>query len=132
METRYIIERCWWSFSHVTAGADIIWSLVSIHWELENLDIINKMTCANYNLCLCGYLTSGLMVVLDGQEHFSAWHIFMIVCAVPTPLAVIGLLALPESPRILLQIGHEREALVIYQVGVSFYNYICNIYTLVQ
>ena len=72
------------------------------------------------------------MVVLDGQEHFSAWHIFMIVCAVPTPLAVIGLLALPESPRILLQIGHEREALVIYQVGVSFYNYICNIYTLLQ
>lgn len=58
---------------------------------------------------------TGLMVVLDGQEHFSAWHIFMIVCAIPTPLAVIGLLTLPESPRILLQIGHEREALVIYQ-----------------
>jgi len=57
------------------------------------------------------------MVVLDGQEHFSAWHIFMIVCAIPTPLTVIGLLLLPESPRILLQIGHEREALVIYQVG---------------
>lgn len=56
------------------------------------------------------------MVVLDGQEHFSAWHIFLIVCAIPTPLAVIGLLALPESPRILLQIGHESEALVIYQV----------------
>lgn len=58
----------------------------------------------------------GVMVVLDGQEHFSAWHIFLIVCAIPTPLAVIGLLALPESPRILLQIGHESEALVIYQV----------------
>ncbi|KAI9559572.1 hypothetical protein GHT06_013577 [Daphnia sinensis] len=59
---------------------------------------------------------TGVMVVLDGQEHFSAWHIFLIVCAIPTPLAVIGLLALPESPRILLQIGHESEALVIYQV----------------
>ncbi|KZS14116.1 putative Synaptic vesicle glycoprotein 2A [Daphnia magna] len=58
---------------------------------------------------------TGVMVVLDGQEHFSAWHIFLIVCAIPTPLAVIGLLALPESPRILLQIGHESEALVIYQ-----------------
>lgn len=58
----------------------------------------------------------GVMVVLDGQEHFSNWHIFLIVCAIPTPLAVIGLLALPESPRILLQIGHESEALVIYQV----------------
>ena len=62
------------------------------------------------------YALIGLMVVLDGQEHFSAWHIFLIVCAIPTPLAVIGLLALPESPRILLQIGHESEALVIYQV----------------
>ena len=55
-------------------------------------------------------------MVLDGQQHFSAWHTFLIVCAVPTPLAIIGLLALPESPRILLEIGHEREALVIYQV----------------
>lgn len=65
-------------------------------------------------VCLCIFI--GVMVVLDGQEHFSAWHIFLIVCAIPTPLAVIGLLALPESPRILLQIGHESEALVIYQV----------------
>lgn len=56
------------------------------------------------------------MVVLDGQQHFSSWHIFLIVCAIPTPLAIIGLLSLPESPRILLAIGHEREALVIYQV----------------
>ena len=61
-------------------------------------------------------LHAGLHVVLDGQQHFSAWHTFLIVCAVPTPLAIIGLLALPESPRILLEIGHEREALVIYQV----------------
>ena len=59
---------------------------------------------------------TGLMVVLDGQEHFSMWHIFLIVCAIPTVLAIIGLLSLPESPRILLAIGHEREALVIYQV----------------
>jgi len=58
---------------------------------------------------------TGLMVVLDGQEHFSMWHIFLIVCAIPTVLAIIGLLSLPESPRILLAIGHEREALVIYQ-----------------
>ena len=56
------------------------------------------------------------MVVLDGQQHFSMWHIFLIVCAIPTVLAIIGLLLLPESPRILLAIGHEREALVIYQV----------------
>ena len=56
------------------------------------------------------------MVVLDGQEHFSMWHIFLIVRDIPTVLAVIGLLLLPESPRILLAIGHEREALVIYQV----------------
>lgn len=61
------------------------------------------------------------MVVLDSQEHFSAWHIFLIVCAIPTPLAVVGLMALPESPRILLQIGHESEALVIYQVGIPFF-----------
>jgi Sugar (and other) transporter len=63
---------------------------------------------------------AGLHVVLDGQQHFSAWHTFLIVCAVPTPLAIIGLLALPESPRILLEIGHEREALVIYQVTLRF------------
>ena len=54
---------------------------------------------------------------MDSQQHFSAWHTFLIVCAIPTPLAVIGLLALPESPRILLEIGHEREALVIYQAS---------------
>lgn len=60
-------------------------------------------------------------MVLDGQEHFKSWHIFLIVCAIPTPLAVIGLLALPESPRILLQIGYDREALVIYQVNLLRY-----------
>jgi len=63
----------------------------------------------------CILPNTGVMVVLDGQEHFSMWHIFLIVCAIPTVLAVIGLLLLPESPRILLAIGHEREALVIYQ-----------------
>ncbi|EFX65790.1 hypothetical protein DAPPUDRAFT_65198 [Daphnia pulex] len=71
---------------------------------------------------------TGVMVVLDGQEHFSAWHIFLIVCAIPTPLAVIGLLALPESPRILLQIGHESEALVIYQVRTYFGSLISKIF----
>ena len=69
------------------------------------------------------------MVVLDGQEYFSAWHIFLIVCAIPTPLAVIGLLALPESPRILLQIGHESEAFVIYQVHMSSRNKLDKMYT---
>jgi len=63
----------------------------------------------------CILPNTGLMVVLDGQQHFSMWHIFLIACAIPNVLAIIGLLLLPESPRILLAIGHEREALVIYQ-----------------
>ena len=42
---------------------------------------------------------------------------------------VIGLLALPESPRILLQIGHESETLVIYQVHMSSRNKLDEMYT---
>ena len=74
-----------------------------------------------YAACMAWFILpkTGLNVVLDGQRHFSAWHTFLIACAVPTPLAIIGLLTLPESPRILLEIGHEREALVIYQVKIS-------------
>lgn len=64
---------------------------------------------------------TGQMVVLENKEHFSAWHRYLLLMALPTLGAILGLFWLPESPRFLLENGREVEALAIYQVIFIYY-----------
>ncbi|XP_034947522.1 synaptic vesicle glycoprotein 2B-like [Chelonus insularis] len=59
--------------------------------------------------------TTGEMVVLENKEHFSAWHRFLLLCGLPAIVATVGLIFLPESPRYLIEAGHDVEAMMVYQ-----------------
>ncbi|XP_011301471.1 synaptic vesicle glycoprotein 2B-like isoform X1 [Fopius arisanus] len=59
--------------------------------------------------------TTGEMVVLENKEHFSAWHKFLLFCCLPAVCSTIGLVFLPESPRYLVEAGHDVEAMMVYQ-----------------
>lgn len=59
--------------------------------------------------------TTGEMIVLENKEHFSAWHRFLFLCCLPALFATIGLIFLPESPRYLIEAGHDVEAMMVYQ-----------------
>ncbi|KAJ8868598.1 hypothetical protein PR048_030136 [Dryococelus australis] len=59
--------------------------------------------------------STGADVVQESKEHFSAWHQFLLVCCLPSAVAVIGLVFLPDSPRYLLEAGREVEAMMVYQ-----------------
>jgi len=54
--------------------------------------------------------------MIENKEHFSAWHQVLLVCSLPSLVAVIGFVFLPESPRYLLEAGREVEAMMVYQV----------------
>lgn len=58
---------------------------------------------------------TGIGVVIENKEHFSAWHQFLLVCSLPSLTAIIGFVFLPESPRYLLEAGREVEAMMVYQ-----------------
>ncbi|XP_057322020.1 synaptic vesicle glycoprotein 2B-like [Microplitis mediator] len=59
--------------------------------------------------------TTGEMVVLENKEHFSAWHRFLLMCWIPAVCATISLIFIPESPRYLIEAGHDVEAMMVYQ-----------------
>lgn len=56
------------------------------------------------------------MVVIEERAHFSSWRVFLLVCNLPSILALLGLFFMPESPRFLLEAGREIEAMRVYQV----------------
>lgn len=57
------------------------------------------------------------MTFTYGVEHktFNSWRAFILVCSIPVWLAIVGLILMPESPRFLLQVGRDLEALAIYR-----------------
>ncbi|XP_043278963.1 synaptic vesicle glycoprotein 2B-like isoform X2 [Venturia canescens] len=59
--------------------------------------------------------STGEMVVLENKEHFSAWHRFLLLCCLPALCSTVGLIFLPESPRYLVEAGHDVEAMMVYQ-----------------
>ncbi|XP_060529867.1 synaptic vesicle glycoprotein 2C-like [Cylas formicarius] len=59
--------------------------------------------------------TLGEDLVNDNREHWSSWHRFLILSALPTIGCIIGLLWASESPRYLLEASREVEALAVYQ-----------------
>ncbi|CAG0924285.1 unnamed protein product, partial [Notodromas monacha] len=57
----------------------------------------------------------GISVIENEKEHFSRWREFLLLCSIPSFLALFGLLFMPESPRYLLEAGREVEAMLVYQ-----------------
>ena len=61
-------------------------------------------------------------MVIEERAHFSSWRVFLLVCNLPSILALLGLTFMPESPRFLLEAGREIEAMRVYQVSVTLWS----------
>lgn len=47
--------------------------------------------------------------------RYKPWRLFLIICGIPGFLCGLSMFALPESPKFLLSIGKELEAIKILQ-----------------
>lgn len=51
-----------------------------------------------------------------GWLNFQSWRLFVVLCSVPSlSSALIFRLFMPESPKFLMEAGHETEALFVFQ-----------------
>ncbi|KAI4873090.1 hypothetical protein NFI96_018779 [Prochilodus magdalenae] len=52
-----------------------------------------------------------------GWVDFQSWRVFVVLCSIPSlTSAFIFRLAMPESPRFLMEAGREEEALTVFQL----------------
>ncbi|XP_017562251.1 synaptic vesicle glycoprotein 2C isoform X1 [Pygocentrus nattereri] len=52
-----------------------------------------------------------------GWLDFQSWRVFVVLCSIPSlTSAFIFSLAMPESPRFLIEVGMEEEALTVFQL----------------
>ncbi|CAM1300985.1 SV2A (predicted) [Pycnogonum litorale] len=58
---------------------------------------------------------TGFFLLNVEKTHFSNWRIFLLVCALPSVASILGLIVMPESPRFLLEVGRDVEAISVYQ-----------------
>ncbi|XP_072937645.1 synaptic vesicle glycoprotein 2C-like [Epargyreus clarus] len=58
---------------------------------------------------------TGAEALIENKEHFSAWHRYLLLCTLPILASLISLIWTPESPRYLLDVGREVDAMVVYQ-----------------
>ncbi|KAG6447234.1 hypothetical protein O3G_MSEX004862 [Manduca sexta] len=59
--------------------------------------------------------STGALALIENKEHFSAWHRYLLLCTLPILASLISLIWTPESPRYLLDVGREVDAMVVYQ-----------------
>uniref|UniRef100_A0AAY5KCL3 Major facilitator superfamily (MFS) profile domain-containing protein n=1 Tax=Esox lucius TaxID=8010 RepID=A0AAY5KCL3_ESOLU len=58
-----------------------------------------------------------------GGLDFQSWRVFVVLCSVPSlTSALIFKLAMPESPRFLMEAGLETEALLVFRRMFAFNN----------
>ncbi|KAI8441391.1 hypothetical protein MSG28_015006 [Choristoneura fumiferana] len=58
---------------------------------------------------------TGADALMDDKEHFSAWHRYLLLCTLPILASLVSLIWTQESPRYLLDVGREVDAMVVYQ-----------------
>ncbi|XP_034838394.1 synaptic vesicle glycoprotein 2C-like [Maniola hyperantus] len=59
--------------------------------------------------------STGPEALIENKEHFSAWHRYLLLCTLPIIASLISLIWTPESPRYLLDVGREVDAMMVYQ-----------------
>lgn len=58
---------------------------------------------------------TGAETLIENKEHFSAWHRYLLLCTLPILASLVSLIWTQESPRYLLDVGREVDAMVVYQ-----------------
>ncbi|XP_032525194.2 synaptic vesicle glycoprotein 2A-like [Danaus plexippus] len=58
---------------------------------------------------------NGHDALIENKEHFSAWHRYLLVCTIPILASLVSLIWTPESPRYLLDVGRDVDAMMVYQ-----------------
>ncbi|CAK1548821.1 unnamed protein product [Leptosia nina] len=58
---------------------------------------------------------TGAEALIENKEHFSAWHRYLLLCMLPVLASLISLIWTQESPRYLLDVGREVDAMMVYQ-----------------
>ncbi|KAJ0170285.1 hypothetical protein K1T71_014213 [Dendrolimus kikuchii] len=58
---------------------------------------------------------TGGETLIENKEHFSAWHRYLLLCTLPILASLISLIWTQESPRYLLDVGREVDAMMVYQ-----------------
>ncbi|XP_013391674.1 synaptic vesicle glycoprotein 2C-like [Lingula anatina] len=46
---------------------------------------------------------------------FDSWRVFVVLCTLPSFSSALMYILMPESPKFLMQVGKEREALLVFQ-----------------
>ncbi|CAH1642933.1 unnamed protein product [Spodoptera littoralis] len=58
---------------------------------------------------------TGAHTLIENKEHFSAWHRYLLLCTIPILASLVSLIWTQESPRYLLDVGREVDAMMVYQ-----------------
>ncbi|XP_013136609.1 PREDICTED: synaptic vesicle glycoprotein 2C-like [Papilio polytes] len=58
---------------------------------------------------------TGVDALRENKEHFSAWHRYLLLCTLPILASLVSLIWTQESPRYLLDVGREVDAMIVYQ-----------------
>ncbi|XP_015906329.1 synaptic vesicle glycoprotein 2C [Parasteatoda tepidariorum] len=65
---------------------------------------------------------SGATIMDTKRLHFGRWRKFLLICSIPAIISAVGTTFLPESPRFLLEMGRNSEALYVYKQIFSWNN----------
>ncbi|CAB3241818.1 unnamed protein product [Arctia plantaginis] len=58
---------------------------------------------------------TGPATLRENMEHFSAWHRYLLLCTLPILASLVSFIWTEESPRYLLDVGREVDAMMLYQ-----------------
>ncbi|XP_028167583.1 synaptic vesicle glycoprotein 2C-like [Ostrinia furnacalis] len=58
---------------------------------------------------------TGETTLLEDRRHFSAWHRYLLLCTLPIVSSLVSMIWTQESPRYLLDVGREVDAMLVYQ-----------------
>ncbi|ROP72847.1 sugar porter family MFS transporter [Curtobacterium sp. PhB115] len=84
--------------------------------ELAPLEIRGMITGRNELAIVSGQLAAFVINAIIGivlGDEGGVWRVMFFICAIPAAALFIGMLRMPESPRWLVEHGHDERALAI-------------------
>lgn len=76
------------------------------------------------NVCFCSksfafifYLFTYLQLIIKSKiiSELHAWNIYLFLCALPSLTTFFGMMCMPESPKFLMTMGRNDEALKVFR-----------------